>query len=87
MAGKRGPKMPTGMRERDCSILLDMFDAQSRRGEPGHNDRKCPEALRYFMAHNINWQALQANCAPAERLHDEVVLQINEFWICSASAV
>jgi len=34
------------MTERDWAIVLEVFDAaQSRRGEPGHDDRKFLEAL------------------------------------------
>jgi transposase len=51
--------MLTGMTERDWSIVLQVFDAaQSRRGEPGHDDRKFLEALHYFTVHNITWRAL-----------------------------
>ncbi len=53
------PDMLTGMTERDWSIVLQVFDAaQSRRGEPGHDDRKFLEALHYFTVHNITWRAL-----------------------------
>jgi len=38
--------MLTRMTERDWAIVLEVFDAaQSRRGEPGHDDRKFLEAL------------------------------------------
>jgi transposase len=51
--------MLTGMTERDWSILLQVFDAaQSRRGEPGHDDRKFLGALHYFSVHSITWRAL-----------------------------
>jgi transposase len=51
--------MLTGMTERDWSIVLKVFDAaQSRRGEPGHDDRKFLEALHYFTVHSITWRAL-----------------------------
>src|SRR6202522_4276851 len=47
--------MLTRMTEADC------FDAaQSRSGEPGHNDRKFLEALHYFTVHSITWRALPA---------------------------
>jgi transposase len=53
--------MLTGMTEEDWSITLELFDAaQSRRGEPGHDDRKFLEALHYFVVHNITWRALPA---------------------------
>ena len=53
--------MLTGMTEDDWSIVLEVFDAaQSRRGEPGHDDRKFLEALHYFTVHNITWRALPA---------------------------
>jgi len=38
-----------------------VFDAaQSRRGEPGHDDRRFLEAIHYFTVHNITWRALPA---------------------------
>lgn len=41
--------MLTGMTEDDWSIVLEVFDAaQSRQGEPGHDDRKFLEALHFF---------------------------------------
>jgi len=53
--------MLTGMTEDDWSIVLKLFDAaQSRRGEPGRDDRKFLEALHYFTVHNITWRALPA---------------------------
>src|SRR5947208_930343 len=53
--------MLTGMTERDWEIVLDVFDAaQSRRGEPGHDDRKFLEAVHFFTVHNITWRALPA---------------------------
>ena len=53
--------MLTGMTEDDWSIVLEVFDAaQSRSGEPGHDDRKFLEALHYFTVHNITWRALPA---------------------------
>jgi transposase len=59
MTGNREPDMLTGMTERDWSIVLEVFDAvQSRRGEPGHDDRKFLEALHYFTVHSITWRAL-----------------------------
>ena len=51
--------MLTGMTERDWRITLEVFDAaQSRRGEPGHDDRKFLEAIHYFTVHSITWRAL-----------------------------
>ena len=51
--------MLTGMTEDDWSIVLEVFDAaQSRSGEPGHNDRKFLEALHFFTVHNLTWRAL-----------------------------
>ena len=45
--------MLTGMTERDWRITLDVFAAaQSRRGEPGHDDRTFLEAVHYL------WRAL-----------------------------
>jgi transposase len=53
--------MLTAMTEDDWAIVLDVFDAaQSRRGEPGHDDRKFLEALHFFSVHNITWRALPA---------------------------
>lgn len=47
------------MTEDDWSIVLEVFDAaQSRSGEPGHNDRKFLEALHFFTVHNLTWRAL-----------------------------
>jgi len=58
-AGNREPAMLTGMTDEDWSIVLEVFDAvQSRRGEPGHDDRKFLEALHYFTVHNVTWRAL-----------------------------
>ena len=51
--------MLTRMTERDWAIVLEVFDAaRSRRGEPGHDDRKFLEALHYFKVHSISWRAL-----------------------------
>lgn len=53
--------MLTGMTEDDWSIVLEVFDAaRSRRGEPGHDDRKFLEALHLFTVHSITWRALPA---------------------------
>ncbi|BAJ80670.1 putative transposase for insertion sequence element [Acidiphilium multivorum AIU301] len=53
--------MLTGMTEQDWSVVLKVFDAaQSSRGEPGHDDRKFPEAVHYFTVHSITWRALPA---------------------------
>ncbi|MGA9869395.1 MAG: transposase, partial [Acetobacteraceae bacterium] len=61
MTGIKEPAMLTGMTEDDWSIVLEVFDAaQSRRGEPGHDDRKFLEALHFFTVHNITWRALPA---------------------------
>ena len=51
--------MLTRMTEDDWTVVLEVFDAsQSRRGEPGHNDRKFLEALHFFTVHNLTWRAL-----------------------------
>jgi transposase len=51
--------MLTRMTEDDWSIVLEVFDAaQSRRGEPGRDDRRFLEALHFFTVHNITWRAL-----------------------------
>ena len=53
--------MLTGMTEDDWSIVLEVFEAaQSRRGEPGHDDRKFLEALHFFTVHSITWRTLPA---------------------------
>ncbi len=53
--------MLTGMTEDDWTIVLEVFDAaQSRAGEPGHDDRKFLEAVHYFTVHNLTWRALPA---------------------------
>jgi transposase len=53
--------MLTGMTEEDWATTLAVFDAaQSRRGEPGHDDRRFLEAIHYFAVHNITWRALPA---------------------------
>ena len=58
VTGIREPDMLTKMTERDWSIVLEVFDgAQSKRGEPGHDDRKFLEAIHYFTVHSITWRA------------------------------
>jgi len=53
--------MLTRMTEDDWAIVLDVFDAaQSRSGEPGHDDRKFLEAVHFFTVHNLTWRALPA---------------------------
>ena len=53
--------MLTGMTEDDWAIALEVFDAaQSRSGQPGHDDRKFLEAVHFFTVHNITWRALPA---------------------------
>jgi transposase len=53
--------MLTQMTEEDWSIAIEIFQAvRSKRGEPGHDDRKFLEALHYFTVHNITWRALPA---------------------------
>jgi transposase len=73
--------MLTGMSEGDWAIVLEVFDAaQSRRGEPGHDDRKFLEALHFFTVHNLTWRAL-----PAEYGHWNSVWK--RFWRLSRSGV
>jgi transposase len=62
MRGQQGrPAMLTRMTEEDWTIVLLVFDAaQSRRSEPGHDDRRFLEAIYYFTVHNIIWCALPA---------------------------
>lgn len=51
--------MLTRMTDEDWAIVLEVFDAaQSRAGEPGHDDRKFLEALHFFTVHSITWRAL-----------------------------
>ncbi len=53
--------MLTQMTEADWDLALTVFDAvQSRRGEPGHDNRKFLEAIHFFTLHNITWRALPA---------------------------
>jgi len=53
--------MLTQMTEEDWSIAVEVFQAvRSKRGEPGHDDRKFLEALHYFTVRNITWRALPA---------------------------
>ncbi|HEY1934437.1 MAG TPA: transposase, partial [Acetobacteraceae bacterium] len=49
------------MTEDDWTIVLKVFAAaQSRRGQPGRDDRKFLEALHFFTVHNLTWRALPA---------------------------
>ena len=51
--------MLTRMTEEDWAIVLEVFTAaQSRAGEPGHDDRKFLEALHFLTVHSITWRAL-----------------------------
>lgn len=51
--------MLTHMTEADWDIAVEVFRAvRSKRGEPGHDDRKFLEALHYFTVHNITWRTL-----------------------------
>jgi len=53
--------MLTKMTEADWAVVLAVFEAaQSRCGEPGHDERKFLEALHYFTVHSITWRALPA---------------------------
>ncbi len=73
--------MLTGMSEGDWAIVMDVFDAvQSRRGEPGHDDRKFLEAVHYFTVHNITWRALPAEFGPWNSVW-------KRFWRLSRSGV
>jgi transposase len=81
VTGIREPAMLTGMTDDDWSIVLEVFDAaQSRRGEPGHDDRKFLEALHFFTVHNVTWRAL-----PAEYGNWNSVWK--RFWRLSRSGV
>jgi transposase len=53
--------MLTGMMEDDWVIVLKVFAAaQSRCGQPGHDDRTFLAALHFFTVHNLTWRALLA---------------------------
>lgn len=61
VTGNWEPAMLTRMSEDDWDIVLEVFDAvQSRRGDPGHDDRKFLEALHFFTGHSVTWRALPA---------------------------
>jgi transposase len=61
VTGNTEPAMLTQMTEADWEHALAVFDAvQSRRGEPGHDDRRFLEAIHFFTLHNITWRALPA---------------------------
>jgi transposase len=73
--------MLTGMTKNDWAIVLEVFDAaQSRSGEPGHDDRKFLEAIQFFTVHNLTWRAL-----PAEYGNWNSVWK--RFWRLSRSGV
>lgn len=73
--------MLTGMSEDDWAIVLEVFDAvQSRRGEPGHDDRKVLQAIHSFTVHNITWRALPAEYGPWNSVW-------KRFWRLSRSGV
>jgi transposase len=73
--------MLTRMSEDDWAIVMEVFDAvQSRRGEPGHDDRKFLEAVHYFTVHNITWRALPAEFGPWNSIW-------KRFWRLSRSGV
>jgi len=75
------PGMLTGMTETDWAIVLEVFDmAQSRRGEPGHDDRKFLEAIHYFTVHNLTWRALPAEFGKPNSIW-------KRFWRLSRSGV
>jgi transposase len=51
--------MLTQMTEKDWELVIEVFRAvRSKRGEPGHDDRKFLEALHYFTVNNITWRDL-----------------------------
>jgi len=53
--------MLTRMSDKDWEIAVEVFRAvRSKRGEPGHDDRKFLEALHFFTVHNVTWRALPA---------------------------
>jgi transposase len=73
--------MLTRMTERDRSIVLQVFDAaQSRRGEPGHDDRSFLEALHYFRVHSITWRSLPSHFGKWNSVR-------KRFWRLSRSGV
>jgi len=76
-----GRAMLTGMNEDDWAIVLSVFDTvQSRRGEPGHDDRRFLEAVHYFTVHNITWRALPTEFGPWNSVW-------KRFWRLSRSGV
>jgi transposase len=53
--------MLTRLTEQDWDFVLEVFRAaRSKRGEPGHDDRKFLEALVFFTVHNLSWRAIPA---------------------------
>ena len=50
--------MLTRMTEQGWAEVFDA--AQSRRGEPGHDDRRFLQAILCFAVHSITWRALPA---------------------------
>jgi transposase len=73
--------MLTGMSEDDWAILMEVFNAvQSRRGEPGRDDRKFLGAVHYFTVHNITWRALPAEFGPWNSVW-------KRFWRLSRSGI
>lgn len=53
--------MLTPVTEGDGPFVVEVFEAVlSGRGEDGHNDRKCLEAVHYFTLHSMTWRALPA---------------------------
>lgn len=70
VTGIREPAMLVGMTEQDWAITLEVFDAvRSRRGQPGHNDRRFLEAVHFFTVHSITWRALATKTRRWSEVH------------------
>ena len=73
--------MLTGMTADDWAVVLTVFDGvQSRRGEPGRDDRLFLEAVHYFTLHSITWRALPEQFEPWNSVW-------KRFWRLSRSGV
>jgi transposase len=53
------------MTEEPWTLVADIFrQVCPRRGERGHDDLRCLQALPYFTVHNITWRALPQAFGP-----------------------
>ena len=64
------PVMLTKITEEDWEIVLEVFDAsQPERGEPGHDDRKFPEALHFRAADAMrSWTCIRLSASGPRHL-------------------